>query len=212
VKIDNLSAKSQIYTSNVYLLTGDWNCMEDVNTLVDVGRDHNIIDKIYQASTGVGKSRIEQVILTHNHYDHASLLPNIKNLFHPQVYAYSSYLEGVDRYVKGGELIKVADRLCEIIYTPGHSNDSICLYCPEEKILFAGDTPLIIRTVGGSYEERFIKALEYICKKDIQIIYFGHGDPLIHGCKKVLLESLANVRKSPLIRNQQGGSNNEVVQ
>jgi len=201
VKVINLSENSQIYTSNVYLLTGDWNCMEDVNTLVDVGRDHNLIEKIYNASTGVGKTKVEQVIITHNHYDHSSLLPNIKNLFNPQIYAYSSHLEGVGRYVKGGELIKVADRLCEIIYTPGHSNDSICLYCEEEKIIFAGDTPLIIRSPGGSYEEGFIKALECICKKDIRTIYFGHGNPLSHGCNKTLLESLANVRKSTLIRN-----------
>ncbi len=74
----NLSAKSKIYTSNVYLLTGDWNCIQDVNTLVDVGRDPSVIDEIYQASTGVGKTKVEKVILTHNHYDHTSLLPQIK--------------------------------------------------------------------------------------------------------------------------------------
>lgn len=196
MKIANLSAKSKIYTSNVYLLTGDWNCMEDVNTLVDVGRDPHIIEEIYQASTGVGKTRVEQVILTHNHYDHASLLPNIKSVFNPRVYAYSSYLEGVDCFVKGGELIKVADRTCEIIYTPGHSNDSICLYCEEEKSLFAGDAGFIIRSVGGSYEDRFIEALEYICSKDIETIYFGHGSPLNQNCKEILLESLLNVYKS----------------
>jgi len=198
VKVKNLSAKSRIYTSNVYLLTGDWNCMEDINTLIDVGRDPSIIDEIYQASTGVGKSRIEQVILTHNHYDHASLLPNIKNLFNPKVYAYSSYLEGIDCDLKGGELIKVADRICEIIYTPGHSNDSICIYCEEEKSLFAGDTPLIIRSVGGSYEERYVKALEYICKKDVRTIHFGHGEPLSQGCNQIMVQSLANVRKSSI--------------
>jgi len=202
VRVFNLSAKSQMYTSNVYLLTGDWNCIEDVNTLIDVGRDHHIIDEINHASTGVGKSRIEQVILTHSHYDHASLLPNIKNLFQPQVYAYSSHLEGVDRYVKGGELIKVADRICEILYTPGHSNDSICLYCEEEKILFAGDTPLIIRSPGGSYEERFIEALESISKKDIQTIYFGHGNPLSHDCNRVLQNTLTNIRRSLIIQNK----------
>jgi len=200
VKVINLSAQSQIYTSNVYLLTGDWNCIEDVNTLVDVGRDHNIIDKINHASTGVGKSKIEQVILTHNHYDHASLLPYIKNLFNPQVYAYSSYLEGVDCYVKGGELIKVADRICEIIYTPGHSNDSICLYCKGEGSLFAGDTPLIIRSPGGSYEEKYVNIMESICRRDIRTIYFGHGRPLTQGCNKALRESLANIRKSQITR------------
>ena len=209
MKVINLSAQSQIYTSNVYLLTGDWNCIEDVNTLVDVGRDHNIIDKINHASTGVGKSKIEQVILTHNHYDHASLLPYIKNLFNPKVYAYSSYLEGVDCYVKGGELIKVADRICEIIYTPGHSNDSICLYCKGEGSLFAGDTPLIIRSPGGSYEEKFENIMESICQRDIRTIYFGHGSPLTQGCNKALRESLANIRKSQIIR--KGVITNEIV-
>jgi glyoxylase-like metal-dependent hydrolase (beta-lactamase superfamily II) len=80
VKALNLSEKSQIYTSNVYLLAGDWNCIQDVNTLVDVGSDNSIIDLINHASTGVGKIRVEKVILTHNHYDHASLLPQVKNI------------------------------------------------------------------------------------------------------------------------------------
>ena len=196
MKVINLSAKSKIYTSNVYLLTGDWNCIKDVNTLVDVGRDPNVIDEILQASTGVGKAKVEKVILTHNHYDHTSLLPQIKTLFKPHVYAYSSSLEGVDTYVKGGEIVKIADRAGEIIYTPGHSNDSICLYFEEEGILFAGDTPLIIHSPGNSYESGFIKALEYICRKNIKTIYFGHGSPLTKDCNEILQETLQNVRKS----------------
>lgn len=196
MKVNNLSENSKIYTSNVYLLTGDWNCIQDVNTLVDVGRDQTVIDAINRASTGVGKVKVEKVILTHNHYDHTSLLPQIKGLFKPQVYACSSSLEGVDTCVKGGEMIKVADRMSEIIHTPGHSSDSLCLYCAEDGILFAGDTPLVICSPGGSYEPGFIKALEYICKKDIKTIYFGHGSPLTQGCNEALQETLRNVRKS----------------
>ena len=196
MKVMNLSANSKIYTSNVYLLTGDWNCIKDINTMVDVGRDPKVIDEIYQASTGVGKVKVEKVILTHNHYDHSSLLPQIKTLFKPHVYAYSSSLEGVDTYVKGGEIIKIADRMGEIIYTPGHSNDSICLYFAEEGILFAGDTPLIIHSPGGNYESGFVKSLEYICRKNINTIYFGHGNPLTQNCNEMLQETLHNVRKS----------------
>jgi glyoxylase-like metal-dependent hydrolase (beta-lactamase superfamily II) len=200
MKVINLTANSNIYTANVYLLTGDWNRMEDINTLVDVGRDRSILEGINLAPTGVGKKKVEQVIITHNHYDHASLLSDIKNLFNPKVYAYSSFLEGVDIYVQGGEQLKVADRICEIIYTPGHSNDSICLYCEENGILFAGDTPLIIRSPGGSYEEGFVDALESICQRDIQTIYFGHGRPLNHACNEVLQNSLTNVHKGIVTR------------
>ncbi len=194
----NLSAKSKIYTSNVYLLTGDWKAIKDINTLIDVGRDPRVIDEIYQASTGVGKAKVERVILTHNHYDHTSILPQIKSLFKPQVFAYSSSLEGVDNFVKGGERINIADRTGEVIHTPGHSNDSICLYFEEEGILFAGDTPLIIHSPGNNYEPGYIKSLEYICRKNINTIYFGHGSPLIHHCNEVLQETLRNVRKSQI--------------
>lgn len=196
MKVVNLSGKSRIYTANVYLLTGDWNSIKDVNTLVDVGRDPGIMEAIYQSSTGVGKTKVEKVILTHNHYDHAGLLPLIKNHFKPQVYAYSSSLQGVDTYVKGGEKIKIADRTGEIIYTPGHSSDSICLYIEEERVLFAGDSPLIIGSPGGSYEPGFIKALEYICRKDVQTIYFGHGRPLTQNCNQALQKTLEICRSS----------------
>ena len=93
MKILNLTTDSKIYTSNVYLITGTWNAIDDVNTLIDVGRDPSVIDKINSASTGVGKRRVEQVVLTHGHYDHASLLPRIREVFNPVVYAFSYFLE-----------------------------------------------------------------------------------------------------------------------
>ena len=194
MKIINLSEGRKIYTSNVYLVTGDWNKLSDINALIDVGRDPAILDKIDQASTGVGKKRIQKVVLTHSHYDHATLLPVIKKRYNPKTFAASSMLEHIDVILKGGERLKIGDQEFEVIYTPGHSNDSICLYCKKEKILFAGDTPLVIRTKDTTYENNFIKALEEIAKKDIETIYFGHGEPLIGECKKMLLNSLKNAK------------------
>ena len=72
----------------------------------------------------------------------------------------------VDVILKGGETLKIADREFEVIYTPGHSSDSICLYCEAEKILFAGDTPLVIKAKDTTCEEEFIQALDYISKKN----------------------------------------------
>jgi len=63
---------------------------------VDVGRDPAVIDKINNASTGVGKKRVGQVILTHSHYDHSSLFPIIKEVFNPVIYAFSPFFEGAD--------------------------------------------------------------------------------------------------------------------
>ncbi len=202
MRITNLTAGSRIYTCNAYLLTGDWNRLEDANTLIDVGRDRSIIERIHSASTGIGKKKVEQLIITHNHYDHASLLNDIKTLFHPQVYAYSSSLVGVDWYLKGGEQLHVADRMAEIIHTPGHSNDSICLYCEEEGILFAGDTPVCIRFPGGTYEESFVEVLAGLCHRKVQTIYLGHGRPITEGCQNLLRNSLKNICLSTITCNQ----------
>jgi glyoxylase-like metal-dependent hydrolase (beta-lactamase superfamily II) len=194
MKVNNLTVLNGIYTSNVYLLTGDWNTMDDLNTLIDVGRDPAILKRIDNASTGVGKHRIEQVVLTHSHYDHASLLPVIKKMYNPKVFAFSSNLSYVDEHIYGGEKLKIADRQFEVIHAPGHSSDSICLYCEEEKALFAGDTPLVMITKDNSYDSKFIEVLEYIASKEIKIIYFGHGEPLKQNIKKTLLKSLKNAK------------------
>jgi glyoxylase-like metal-dependent hydrolase (beta-lactamase superfamily II) len=196
MKIQNLFRNGPEYTSNVFLITGTWNTLADANTLVDVGRDPAIIDALMAASTGFGKKRVEQVVLTHSHYDHVTLLPRICELFNPTVYAASPSFPGVDVVVKGGEILKMGDRKFEVIMTPGHSNDSLCLYCEEDGVLFAGDTPLIIRTLEGSYTPAYLTALETICRKHIERIYFGHGPPLLEQCNLVLNESLENARSN----------------
>ena len=190
MKIINLTAHSRIYTCNVYLVLGNHNALADVNTLIDAGRDPVAISNLKEASTGVGKKRVEQVIITHEHYDHAGLLAEIKREFQPRVYAYkkSKY---VDYTVKGGEKLKVGDGECEIIHSPGHSHDSICIYCESEGILFSGDTSLDIIT-PGCYEEYYIRTLEALCKKDIRVIYPGHGEPMFKGVRKKIRDSLKN--------------------
>ncbi|KNZ42646.1 MBL fold metallo-hydrolase [Acetobacterium bakii] len=100
----------------------------------------------------------------------------------------------IDAILKGGETLKIADCEFEVIYTPGHSNDSICLYCEANKVLFAGDKPLVIRSKDTTYEKRFINALEYIVTKKIETIYFGHGEPHKIKCKRTLINSLENAK------------------
>ncbi|ETR74103.1 MAG: beta-lactamase domain-containing protein [Candidatus Magnetoglobus multicellularis str. Araruama] len=196
LKIFNLTENSNMYTSNVYFVLGTWNAIDDMNTLVDVGRDPQVIDAILQTHTGLGKPKVNQVILTHTHYDHASMLPQIKQRFRPSVYAYSRFLDGVDYHLTDQENLRLGDQVCEVIYSPGHSHDSICVYCETDGILFCGDTPVVIYTQDGSYEKGFIHALNVISKKDVQIIYPGHGKPINKNCNELIQQTLRNVRKS----------------
>lgn len=179
MKVINLSLGSTMYTSNVYLATGTWNAISDINTLIDVGRDNAILEKIYAASTGVGKHKVEHIILTHSHYDHIGILDAVKSEFHSVVYAFSESLEGVDEVLKGGEKVKIGDLSFEVIYAPGHSSDSIFLYCREEKLLFSGDNQLKISADEGEYEEAYVEVIRRLEKLPIEKVYPGHGAPIV---------------------------------
>lgn len=189
MRVVTLENSGAIYTSQVYLVLGDANRMEDVNTLVDVGQDPAILASIERAPTGVGKWPVEQVVLTHSHSDHCALLPQVRAAFHPRVWAFSPNLEGVDGLLSDGLSLRMGDAVFEVVHTPGHSSDSICLYNQSEGVLFAGDSPLVITSPGGSYEAGFRAALAKLCARNVSRIYFGHGPPLTERCNQRLRES-----------------------
>ncbi|WP_027357670.1 MBL fold metallo-hydrolase [Desulforegula conservatrix] len=189
MKVANMTSKSKVYTSNVFLCTGDWNRIEDRNTLIDVGNDPLIIDYIEKYPSGIGKKRLDQVILTHSHSDHSGILPLIKKIFNPVVYAFSPFQEGVDRTLGDGDLIKIADQMFEVIHMPGHSDDSLCFFSPSDGSLFVGDVPVIIKSSGGTYEKAFIEKMKILSGKNIKTIYFGHGDPLTENPAQAVMNS-----------------------
>jgi glyoxylase-like metal-dependent hydrolase (beta-lactamase superfamily II) len=191
MRIVTLENSGKFYTSQVYLVLGNASRLEDVNTLVDTGQDPAILASVARAPTGVGKWPVEQVVLTHNHSDHCALLPRVREAFHPKVFAFSPNTDGVDSLLRDGETIKMGDQYFEVIHTPGHSSDSICLYNRSEGVIFAGDSPLLIASATGTYEPGFLAALEKICARDVRAIYFGHGPPLMERCNQRLRESLA---------------------
>lgn len=193
MKVVNLTQESAVYTSNVYLVTGSWNRMSDVNTLVDVGMDERVIERINAASTGFGKHKVEQIVLTHSHFDHTGMLGRVKQEFHSTAYAFSNLLEGVDHLLADGDNIKMGDCVFEVIHITGHSSDSICLYGRKEKVLFAGDTPLVIRSRGDEYPREFTEALERLSQDPIETIYFGHGGPLKGDCNFLIRQTIRNI-------------------
>lgn len=193
MRIIPVKGNRDVYTSNVYLITGEWKRIADVNTLIDVGNDPSIIEAISRIDCGVGKKKVEQVILTHDHSDHSGILKLIIKEYNPVVLAFSPFLEGATRTLNDGDIIRVGDDNFEIIHTPGHSSDSICLYNKENKVLFVGDTSVIIRGLNGSYEKCFVNAMDKLCQKQIESIYFGHGDPVLKGGHSLLVDSLNRV-------------------
>jgi len=190
MKITNLTADSKLYTSNVFLVLGEWNTIDDITTLIDVGYDLSIINKIESMNMGLGKKKIDQVIITHSHSDHAALLETIKEKYNPKVYAFNSFLKGVDVVLKDGDKLRIGEKQFEVFHITAHSYDSICLYCQDEGILFAGDTNFPIEFENKVLKEENYISLSRLERKNVKIVYNGHGDTNFYADKKFIVQKI----------------------
>ncbi|HEY9069616.1 MAG TPA: MBL fold metallo-hydrolase [Candidatus Ozemobacteraceae bacterium] len=191
MKILPLTPNPRTYSCIPYLVLGSWNRLEDMNTLVDTGSDAFILGQISGINTGVGKRAVERIVLTHNHFDHTGGVDAIKREYASEVLAWNpSPL--VDRLLHDGELLQLGDRTFLVIHAPGHSHDSVCLFCEEDGVLFSGDTPIRIQSPGGTYSEKYIDVLERLAAMNIRTIYPGHDAPITE-------EPLTLLRRSCLL-------------
>jgi glyoxylase-like metal-dependent hydrolase (beta-lactamase superfamily II) len=126
--IQNLAANVQAFTSNVFLVDGER------PALVDVGNDFDILDRIDDHV-----DTIDTVVLTHTHPDHIGTLDTVVDAFDVDVWGYDPDHAAVERELVDGETVAIGDGNCEILHTPGHKNDHVCLYDPDQEIVFAGD-------------------------------------------------------------------------
>ena len=204
MRITLLQGSQQNYSCNAYLVRGDSNEREDVNSLVDVGADGSIGDEIENLSTGIGKKKVARVVLTHGHSDHAAGLGVVMARYHPEVCAFAP-ANHVDVLLVDGQVLRLGDREFEVLHTPGHSEDSICLYCARERTLFAGDMPLDVKTPGGSHPGELLASLERIASRDVATIYAGHASPVTSGVPELIRRTILNVRQATLSYSRSGG-------
>lgn len=195
MKVLKLSQTPLVYTCRPYLLLGEWNRLEDVNTLIDPGTDGTVIEEIEKLATGCGKVPVAQIILTHNHFDHAAGVEKVKRHFGARVYAWCDG-KGVDELLHDGQILKAGDDILQVLHTPGHSSDSICLYNLRHRILFSGDTQLRIRSIGEAFSPEYIETMQRLAGLRIDTIYSGHDEAITSCAHEMILQSLSNVRNS----------------
>lgn len=197
MRVIQLARNPQSYTCRSYLILGEWNQLDAVNTLIDPGTDDYVLDEIEKIYTGCGKVAVEQVLLTHNHFDHAAAAPLLRQRYGARVYGWVDG-PGVDSLLKEGQLLKAGDEYLEVIHTPGHSSDSVAFYCQSQKLLFSGDTQLRIRTTGGKYTRDYVQTLIKLAQREIDLIYPGHDEPFNNNVREIILTALQNVRNSDI--------------
>ncbi len=197
MRVIQLQRNPNNYSCRSYLLLGDFNQIDAVNTLIDPGTDGYIMAEIDSIYTGCGKVPVEQVLLTHNHFDHAASADLFRQKYGARVYGWVPG-PGVDVLLKDGQVLKAADDYLDVLHTPGHSSDSVSFYCQSLKLLFSGDTQLRIRTSGGRYTRDYVDTLIKLSQKNIELVYPGHDDPFDNDVRAIILNTLQNVRNSEI--------------
>src|SRR3989441_7684586 len=142
------------------------------------------IPPILQAAERV-KTRIRYVVATHGHFDHTTTLNELAEKCGAEVLVHENSSLEAGRRLRGDDRISLGDESVRVIHTPGHTEDSICLY--DGKNLLTGDTLFIgswgrTDLPGGSAEKLFTSLHASIMKlPDRTVIYPGHDyGPVTH--------------------------------
>lgn len=105
---------------------------------------------IIDAANRLG-AKVRFVVATHEHFDHVSSLRELGAALGAEVVAHRDSPIDCDIRVQDGEELKIGGKPVWILYTPGHTEDSICLYDGID--VFTGDT-LFVGTIGRFDRER----------------------------------------------------------
>jgi glyoxylase-like metal-dependent hydrolase (beta-lactamase superfamily II) len=119
--------------------------------VVDSGWETGPIESAAKAAG----ANVRYAVATHGHFDHVTTLGDVANRLGAKVVAYKDSAVDCDLRVEDGDLLKLGHSEVKILYTPGHTEDSICLY--DGKEVFTGDT-LFVGTIG-KFESAGLKAI-----------------------------------------------------
>jgi len=186
-------------SSNVYVIAGDY------LTIVDPGNDRSVFAHLF--ALGFKPADIKKIVLTHGHRDHAFgtfvLLqyPGIMENKELEVIIHEAGPEVFKKWVKdagfslmevgGGESLELSGFECDVVHTPGHTIDSICLHHAPTRTLFTGDTVLShamasIDPPGGGRFDFQLLSLRALFKMEIEHILPGHGRPVARDGKRLI--------------------------
>ncbi len=165
------------------------------NILVDAG----VLPMAVEPYAGA----IETIVITHAHYDHIAHVREIARIcgdaavcIHeadaPALVDDTRSLAMLfgDRSpgIVPDVVLHDGDRVgsLRVIHTPGHTPGGICLYDPEAKLLFSGDTVFTGGSFGrydfpGGDRTALAASIERLSTLAVEGLYPGHGEPVARG-------------------------------
>jgi glyoxylase-like metal-dependent hydrolase (beta-lactamase superfamily II) len=174
-----------------YLTAAYW--VDDL--LIDTGCAHTAP----QLTSALESLHVSQIVNTHSHEDHIGANAGVQEVFgcpilaHPEalpilenpklqpLQPYRRIFWGWPRPSKGsaiGEWVETERFRFQVVHTPGHSPDHICLCEPEQGWLFSGDAYIggQDRALREGYDiHGIIASLKKLCELPVGMIFSGSG-------------------------------------
>lgn len=145
--------------------------------VVDPGplqQDH--LDAVLESVTSRG-ARVALTLLTHHHFDHAESAHRWAEMTGAPVRG-----AGHGRPLEPEEHISIDDLHLQVLATPGHTSDSICVLLPDDRVLLSGDTVLgrgtsVVTHPDGDIGEYLasLDRLIEVTESGVDVIAPGHG-------------------------------------
>lgn len=151
------------------------------------------------ADIGLRREDIRIVVLTHEHIDHAGGVPFfagsaviaahrlaanklvLKDEFALMNRAFDEVAGDVeiDFLIDEGATIDLGNFELQILHTPGHCSGAVCIYEPNHRLLFSGDTIMASGVLGGvlgsGNVSDYIHSLRRLASLRIDHLCPGHG-------------------------------------
>jgi glyoxylase-like metal-dependent hydrolase (beta-lactamase superfamily II) len=177
-----------LHAANPGPFTGDgnWTYLIDgeVAVLIDAGVGN--APHLDAIAAAVGDRELHLVV-THAHSDHISGAPPITARWPRTRLSKMPWAER-DRGLpwqplKDGDVVETGDGNLQVIHTPGHAPDHICLWHPDSRTVFVGDmlvrgtTVMIPASHGGSLVQ-YLRSLERLLSLDAVRALPAHGSPI----------------------------------
>jgi len=117
------------------------------------------------------------IVVTHNHPDHAPLANPLGRRLQVPCYGYGPSPEfSPDITIGQGDSIKVGDLIVEVLHTPGHASDHVCLLCG--RALFTGDHIMGGSSVMVEDMTAYLESLRRLREIPLDLLYPGHGETM----------------------------------